>query len=289
MLKSLAWFGQMDGYFLEIQALDIDSAAEEKLSFLCPELLDEKYNNKNDPNEAMYSITVHSGVDTNSQAFADVVKGLATRTTLAFVSLGDSERNIDTAISLRILFERFGDPKNNRPPIYAVLHDTEKIMMLNSVSDFSEESYYINLIGDYQDMFSYEMIFDPRLESEAEEYHVFWSVKSSGDASEEQIRKTSEEFWGKEYYRNSSISRVIHNKAVRIYGPLSDENKALNSEAETSLLAGMLEHRRWNAYMRSEGFVYNDIRNNLAKQHNRLVRYDELSVAEQEKDFKAES
>ena len=288
MLKALAWFGQMDGYHFEIHALDADPAAEKKFAFQCPELLDPRYNHKRDLNEAMYSITIHSGIDTNSQSFTDVIEELAGKTTLAFVSLGDGEQNIATATNLRILFERYGDPTHNRPPIYTVLHDSEKVSMLNSASDFSEDNYYINLIGDYEDLYSYQMLFDPRLENEAEEYHVFWSVKSSGEATEEQIREKSEEFWGKEYYRNSSISRVIHNKVVRKYGPLSDAGMTGRSEAETSLIAGMLEHRRWNAYMRSEGFVYGDIRNNLAKQHNLLVRYDELSKAEQDKDFKSD-
>ncbi|MDR2035320.1 MAG: hypothetical protein LBP91_01410 [Coriobacteriales bacterium] len=286
LLKALAWFGQMEGYALEIHALDHDHAAEEKFRFQCPELLDERYNHKSDPNEAIHSITIHSGVDTNKQVFSDLVKELAGTTTLAFVSLGNGERNIDAALNLRVLMERYAKGTNPRPPIYAVLHDSEKISMLTSVSDFSEENYFINLIGDYQELFSYQMIFDPRLEGEALQYHIFWSVKSTEDASEKEVKKKTGEFWSKEYYRNSSISRVIHNKAVRKYGPLSEENRKERTEAEIALAAGMLEHRRWNAYMRSEGYVYNDVRNNLAKQHNLLVRYDELPLAEQEKDFK---
>ena len=45
-----------------------------------------------------------------------------------------------------------------------------------------------------------------------------------------------------------------------------------------------LEHRRWNAYMRLEGFTYAKKRNNLAKTHHCLVPFDELSLEEQEKD-----
>ena len=46
----------------------------------------------------------------------------------------------------------------------------------------------------------------------------------------------------------------------------------------------LLEHRRWNAYMRSEGFVYSPKRNNLAKTHHCLVTFDLLSQADKEKD-----
>ena len=45
-----------------------------------------------------------------------------------------------------------------------------------------------------------------------------------------------------------------------------------------------MEHRRWNAYMRSEGFTYAEKRNNLAKTHNCLVTYDDLSLEEKAKD-----
>ena len=51
----------------------------------------------------------------------------------------------------------------------------------------------------------------------------------------------------------------------------------------------ILEHRRWNAYMRAEGYVYGGTvekegRNDLAKTHNCLVPFDMLPLKEQEKD-----
>ena len=51
----------------------------------------------------------------------------------------------------------------------------------------------------------------------------------------------------------------------------------------------VLEHSRWNAYMRSEGYVYSgstekSTRNDLAKMHHCLVPFYELPLKEQEKD-----
>ena len=50
-----------------------------------------------------------------------------------------------------------------------------------------------------------------------------------------------------------------------------------------------LEHRRWNAYMRSEGYSFGGDktpagRNDLAKIHHCLVPFDELSLKDQQKD-----
>ena len=53
-----------------------------------------------------------------------------------------------------------------------------------------------------------------------------------------------------------------------------------------------LEHRRWNAYMRSEGYIYSgsrdrESRNDLAKMHPDLVSLDKLNKEDIEKDYKA--
>ena len=52
-----------------------------------------------------------------------------------------------------------------------------------------------------------------------------------------------------------------------------------------------LEHKRWNAYMRSEGFVYSGstdkkTRNDLGKMHNDLVPSSNLSEKEKIKDLR---
>ena len=53
-----------------------------------------------------------------------------------------------------------------------------------------------------------------------------------------------------------------------------------------------LEHRRWNAYMRSQGYVFSgslkdESRNNLAKAHNKLIPFDMLSEEDKRKDSNA--
>ena len=51
----------------------------------------------------------------------------------------------------------------------------------------------------------------------------------------------------------------------------------------------VLEHKRWNAYMRAEGYVYSgstdkSSRNDLAKMHHDLVDFETLSEKDKRKD-----
>ena len=51
----------------------------------------------------------------------------------------------------------------------------------------------------------------------------------------------------------------------------------------------VLEHRRWNAYMRAEGYVFSGSkdkrsRNDLAKMHHDLVDFSSLSEEDKRKD-----
>ena len=65
-----------------------------------------------------------------------------------------------------------------------------------------------------------------------------------------------------------------------------DEENAREVLYHISLVMGMAvqEHRRWNAYMRTEGFVHGDM-NPMARQHQDLVRFGKLPPDEKKKDL----
>ena len=59
--------------------------------------------------------------------------------------------------------------------------------------------------------------------------------------------------------------------------------------AEEKAIIEPLEHRRWNAYMRAEGYVYSgskekESRNDLGKMHHDLVDFSSLTEEEKRKD-----
>ena len=270
MLKALAWYCQMDGYHLVIDAFDIDEKAEEKISALAPELMSDKYNGVCIPEEAEYTIRIHSGFDVASKSFADEISKLVD-TTYVFVSLGTDSLNIRTAADLRMHFERM----KIKPVIKAVVCNADECAALKGITNYRGQAYDIDFIGDTKDSYSERVIMNSELEAYALRHHLRWGKE--------------EEFWEYEYNYNSSIASSIHIKAriaCGIPGAEKKENELTDAERKT---VETLEHRRWNAYMRSEGYIYSgspdkSSRNDLGKMHNDLVDYSKLSEEEKRKD-----
>ena len=97
------------------------------------------------------------------------------------------------------------------------------------------------------------------------------------EAEKVKIRKRYKDnlraFYRFDYNYRSSLSRIIHRKKCVELGLESNEQ----------------EHKRWNAYMRSEGYRYSGstdkaTRNDLGKLHNNLVPYSYLAESETKKD-----
>ncbi len=272
MVKALAWFGQMDGYKLEINAFDKDPLAEEKFVALAPELMSPCYNGVELEGEAQYKITVHSGVDVESVSFAKVISENAD-TTYAIIALGDDDVNINTAVNLRMYFERM----KIHPVIQAIVYNSQQKRALEGIKNYRGQEYDIEFIGDMDSSYTEDVIIDSELEEEALKRHLKW-----GD---------EDEFWTYEYNYRSSMASAIHMKA-RIYCgiPGADKKEEELTDEERNII-GALEHRRWNAYMRAEGYVFSgskdsSSRNDLAKMHHDLVDYSSLAEGEKLKDSK---
>lgn len=273
MTKSLAWFCQMDGYRIEINSFDLDANAEDRFKALCPELMDEKFNGHFEvADDAKYKISVHAGVDVNTKRFDDILLSLP-RTTYVFVALGNDEANIAAAIKLRTLLT--GRGYTPAPVIQAVVYDSDKKAALSGCANYSQMKYDIDFIGDLRTSYSEEVILASEIEQAGLSRHLKWGAEYT--------------FWMYDFNYKSSVASAIHRQMKKQCG-IAGIEKALDQRTQQELWAiRVLEHSRWNAYMRSEGFVYSgslekSSRNNLAKRHNCLVRFYELPLSEQVKD-----
>jgi hypothetical protein len=170
-----------------------------------------------------------------------------------------------------MMFERNG----SKPVIQAVLHNESLKKAISNVTNFRGQSYNINYIGDNATMYSEDVILNSALEKDALSRHLKWG--------------SEEDFWAYEYNYRSSCASAIHMRA-RIHCNITGADK---KEEELTMddidVIESLEHRRWNAYMRSQGYIYSgsrdkSSRNDLAKMHHDLVDFDSLSIEDKMKD-----
>lgn len=265
MTKSLAWFGQMDGYDICVHAFDHDEFAGDKFNAQCPELMDQRFNGSKIEGEAHYEIKIHAGIDVESTKFTCAIQAIPMPTYI-LVALGNDETNIQTAVYLRSLYERIGC----HPIIQSIVYSSAEKTALRGACNFKKQEYDIEFIGNLDSSYSEEVIIDSELENAALHRHLKWGSES--------------EFWKYEYNYRSSIAAAIHKKMKILCGMPGIEKDAVNRTNEELWTLRRLEHRRWNAYMRSEGYSYAPVRNDLAKTHNCLVPFNKLSEKDQVKD-----
>ena len=272
LVKALTWYGQMNGYRLEIHGFDKDPLAEEKFIALAPELMSPQYNGVTVEGEAQYHITIHSGVDVTTVSFAKEIEKLSDAT-YVIVALGNDDSNITTAVKLRMYFERM----KIHPIIQAIVYNTQQKKALEGICNYRGQAYDIQFIGDMESSYAEAVIIDSELEEDALRRHMKWGKE--------------EEFWNFEYNYRSSMASAIHMKAriaCKIPGAEKKEEELTPEERD---IIEVLEHRRWNAYMRAEGYVFSgskdkSSRNDLAKMHHDLVDFSSLSEEEKRKDSK---
>ncbi len=275
MVKALSWFGQMNGYELHVHAFDVDPRAEDRFCSLCPELMDEAFNNHFDiEGEARYEIKIHAGFDVTTKTFDDELMSLPDAT-FVFVAMGEDDRNLNAAMKLRMLYKRRGA----EPVIQTVIYHTEKKNILGGIKNYKNQEYNIDFVGDMKTTFSEKVIMNSDLEDKALARHTRWgNTQDDIDA-----------FWQYSYNYKSSIASAIHYEmkvSCKIPGALQ---KPADRDPADRVALRVLEHCRWNAYMRSEGYVYSgsidpSTRNDLAKKHHCLVPFSQLPLKEQEKD-----
>lgn len=271
MVRALAWYCQMDGYEVQIDAFEKDPAAVDAFCAACPGLMSEKNNGVYVDGEAQYRIELHSGVDVGSKEFADKISAI-TDATYVLVALGSDEENVKAAVNLRMLFERNGA----KPVIKAILYNSDARRSLLNARFSTKYAYRIDFIGAAESCYTEQVIMNSRLENEALACHLRYG-------------SAEEEFWKYEYNYRSSVASAVHIKARIECGIAgADQLTQQLSQKERDVIE-RLEHRRWNAYMRSEGFVYSgseepESRNDLAKKHHNLVDFDKLRDEDKRKD-----
>lgn len=273
MAKALPWFCQLPGYYFKLNVFDKDENAETKFTALCPEYMNPACNKMRVDGEAQYDISFHSGVDYHCAEFEKKLSEISDAS-FVFVSIGSDEENISCAIACRTYFER----KGLHPRIVAIVHNSDKIDYIKDAKANDGRPFDIDYFGSLRELYSVNVIINSELEEMALKIHMRYYNPKSGMSREDHEAC----FWKNEYNYASSCSSAIHNKVrveCKISGAEKEETDLTDEERD---VITETEHRRWNAYIRSCGYVYSgskekSSRNDLAKMHNCLVPFDELT------------
>lgn len=270
LLKTICWCGQMDGYILQLHIFDKDVNLEVKIKSFAPELI--SFNHKQIEGEPYYDIYFHDNINVEDSAFLSKLSSIKEISTV-YVALGDDELNIETAMRMRMQFGRDEiDFKRIMPEIYAIVYSSIKnatFKQNGGLKSIKDIDYGIHFIGSMKKRYALSFIEQEELETEGLKYHLLWAK------TEDEIEKNKALYEKYEYYRRSSISKALHVFHREHLGLLNDI-----SDIEDKLL----EHKRWNAYMRAEGYVYSIVKDDIAKTHPDLIPFDKLTEREQSKD-----
>jgi len=279
MLRALAWYCQMEtprgSYRLRIHAFDSDQRAEARFAADYPELAAGSPTGvpvaPGSPRwDAFYEIGVHSGVDATDPAFVERLLEIDPMT-FVFVCLEDDVWNLRLALRLRRELARAG----LSPQILATSQHSASVRRALAAEARRAENTaslpQMDLIGDVGDLYCFDTILKSEMEWSGLACHMAWAAVEQKDWEQSQ-----ESFWEDEYAYWSSIAGAIHWRARTRLGVSSGE------EHHQSLMR--LEHARWNAFVRGEGFVKGPRDLVVAKTHDRLGPYEDVPTADQGKD-----
>ena len=281
-LKAFTWAGQVPGMRLELHVFDQDKLAEERFASMCPELM--AMNGNDIPGECHYHITFHrtpdgQGMSAYTREFDRQISDLGP-VSLAVVALGNDAADIEVSMKMRTLFRR--SCPEHEPRIEAVVYQSTKPHTAEHYVLYDQKGVDadIHFIGDLRETFSYDFVLNSELEQDAESRHLKWCDKADLNA----VRAETARFYRFEYfYRSSMASAIRYRLRLRLGVPGLDRPPAQRTEDERIAIQQM-EHAGWNAYMRSEGYIYAPKRNDAAKQHHLLIPFDELPYSEKIKD-----
>jgi hypothetical protein len=187
--------------------------------------------------------------------------------------LGNDPLNVRTAVLMRQFYLQ---QHMGTPAIRAIVYEPRTKQALIGAKNWKNQEYNIDFIGDLEESYSEEVILRQALENEALKTHTGYGG-------------TAEEFYRYEYNYRSSMASALHYNLRKKLGICYFTDSAETLSAEDLNRSEVLEHMRWNAYMRADGYVYSGCedkssRNDLAKMHHNLLPFEKLSDEDKRKD-----
>lgn len=184
------------------------------------------------------------------------------------------------------------------PFILTAVYNSDKAhsLCMGKSLNINNIDYKIRFIGDTSSRFTLPNIEQVRLERLGKAINMLYTYDTIAEAqSKEKTSDTSAAIdnyridWNKakwtyelnEYSRLSSKAQGLHLIARRT---LTDQLTNRFAQQDIDELFVINEHKRWNAYLRSVGYVYAEGKDNFAKVHRLLVPCENIDEDEKKKD-----
>ena len=308
LLRALSWFCQYPGFDLEVDIFDSDTEVKSKFEVLYPAMMEVSRLDKPLDGDANYKFNFHGGININSIEFKTAFNEIKNPTYI-FVSLGTDSDNIEAALNIRTFCAQRGispdietvvydsnsaklmscvwapdaEPKFTRYGRNANAEATGELVESGGVKNYKSESYDIHMIGSLDSFYSCDTVIDARWEREGEIINRRYS--GVDEASSDSQKYTADRgFWQYEYNYKSSVTKAIHERLkyklndTKYRAELPFMSTPLENWTDDEKLEySAIEHLRWNAYMRSEGYSAGEKRYDLAKCHDLIITNEQLA------------
>ena len=268
IFKTVYWCGQMAGYQLYLHVISKTAKdMKDRIKHDCPDLF-----RSCDPQDDILKLYAHCEgskyappyaickdfIDTiDAEFIQDYPNEIITDTDYFIVALGSDEKNIHiaTLLSEEIQRRHLEDGKNTHPVIVPIVFDNQLAYTLKNCTPGKYEPYYLPY-GTIRERYSFQNIFMADTSDEA---------KSSGELYNlsNQKKRVDDEY---KYWAN--IAKTIH-APYKLFSlsqylniPISWElgkglqrsRISVNKSDANDMILSWMEHRRWNAFLRSSGF-----------------------------------
>ena len=269
IFKTVYWCGQMAGFQLYLHVISKTAKdMKDRIRHDCPDLF-----RSCDPQDDILKLYAHCEgskyappyaickdfIDTiDAEFIQDYPNEIITDTDYFIVALGSDEKNIHiaTLISEEIQRRHLEDGKNTHPVIVPIVFDNQLACTLKNITPGKYEPYYLPY-GTTGERFSFQNIFMADVSDQSQRSGELYSISKQKERVEDEYR-----YW-------SNITKTIHapyklfslSKYLNI--PLSWElgkrlqhsRISVDKDDENDMILSWMEHRRWNAYLRSCGFT----------------------------------
>jgi len=268
VFKAAFWCGQIFGIQLHMQVLSRDaSAMKKRLEERYPELLESCRDSsellkvypfgRKDLKNPPYCADLSFADISDATHFSEYPNGVLQNTDYFIVALGSDERNVFAANQLKLLLarRRLKEKKERHPVIAPAVFDANLAKAIESASPAEFETYIIPFAM-MNSRFSCKNVFMADFAKRA-------SLNEAIYNRAKQIKTQKDEYT---YWAN--LPRVVH-APYKIFGLgliqgvslgkdvlqryIVKRHEELTERQEHEL--AWIEHRRWNAFMRTQGFI----------------------------------